>query len=70
MSRGKKPNVAQRNALKKKVKDEWVNYEYIRTEIIDLDSSTKHLTKDGEKEKYFIFRHKETGEEIKARGRL
>lgn len=69
MARGKKPNVAQRNALKKVVKDDWPNYLFISTEVKDLDSETDHLTKDGVKETWYIFKHRETGEIVKARAK-
>lgn len=61
--------MAQRNALKKAVKDDWVNYLFISTEVRDLDSDNDHLTRDGVKEKWYVFKHRETGKELKVRAR-
>ena len=69
MSRGKKPNVAQRNSLKKKVKEEWEDYLYISTIMKEPHNDSKHLSRDSVKEKYYIFKHKVTGKEIEVRAR-
>ena len=67
--KGKKPTVAQRNALKKKVKDKWEDYLFLKEKTTEIHSDSNHLSKDGVKEKWYVFKHKDTGEEITVRAK-
>lgn len=62
--KGKKPTAAQRNALKRKVKDDYINYLYLKEEVIDDNGN--RLGRDTVKETFYVFMHKDTKDVIKV----
>lgn len=64
--KGKKPTVHQRNALKRKVKDDWVNYLYLKEEVVNVGDEEHNLQRDSMKETRYVFIHKDTKEILKV----
>ena len=65
MPRGKKPTVHQRNVLKKRIKDDYDNYLYLKEEVV-TNTDHKRLGREDIKETYYVFIHKDTKETIRV----